>query len=206
MIFAFASDILLFFQEIIMPKTLFINACLRENSRTLELANHLLSVAFDGVEEVKLYESSLAPLDLKSMAIRDEASKSKDYSNPLFDFAKQFASAEQIVVAAPYWDLSFPSILKVYFEAITVSGLTFAYGKNGIPQSLCNCKRLVYVTTAGGPIFYNFGFEYLSAIAKGFFGINEVECVKAEGLDIYGADVLAIMNNAKALINSTFNK
>ena len=189
-----------------MPKTLFINACLRENSRTLELANHLLSVAFDGVEEVKLYESSLAPLDLKSMAIRDEASKSNDYSNPLFDFAKQFASAEQIVVAAPYWDLSFPSILKVYFEAITVSGLTFTYGKNGVPQSLCNCKRLVYVTTAGGPIFYNFGFEYLSAVAKGFFGINEVECVKAEGLDIYGADVLAIMNNAKALINSTFNK
>ena len=68
------------------------------------------------------------------------------------------------------------------------------------------CKRLVYVTTAGGPIFYNFGFKYVSAIAKGFFGIDEVDCVKAEGLDVYGADILAIMNNAKALIDSTFNK
>ena len=189
-----------------MAKTLFINACVRQNSRTLELANHLLKVAFDEVEEVKLYESTLAPLDLKAMAIRDEATKTKDFSHPLFDLAKQFAAAEEIVIAAPYWDLMFPSILKVYVEAITVSGLTFSYGENGIPRGLCNCKKLIYVTTAGGPIIHNFGFDYLLTIAKGFFGISEVECVKAEGLDIFGSDVSSILAQTKKEIDLRFKK
>ena len=180
-----------------MAKTLFINACVRKNSRTLELAKHLLRVACGEVEEVKLYEGSIAPLDLKSMEIRDEAAKTKDFSHPIFDLAKQFASAEEIVIAAPYWDLAFPSILKVYFEAITVGVLTFKYSEKGAPQSLCRCKRLIYVTTSGGPIFHNFGFDYVTAIAKGFFGIEQVECIKAEGLDVYGADVNKIMQNAK---------
>jgi FMN-dependent NADH-azoreductase len=115
--------------------------------------------------------------------------------------AKQFASAETIVIATPYWDLSFPAVVKTYFENITVTGLTFAYGNDGIPQGLCNGKRLIYVTTAGGPIVYNFGYDYVSTLAKGFYGIKDVQCVKAEGLDIYGADVLSIMDKAKKSFN-----
>ena len=43
----------------------------------------------------------------------------------------------------------------------------------------------------------NFGFDYVSALAKNFYGIANVECVKAEGLDIYGANVYSILENAK---------
>ena len=60
-----------------------------------------------------------------------------DYRDPLFRYAKQFAQAADIVVAAPYWDLSFPSILKVYLEQICVTGLTFQYTPEGIPEILC---------------------------------------------------------------------
>ena len=49
----------------------------------------------------------------------------------------------------------------------------------------------------GDVYFYNFGFDYVSALAKNFYGINDVQLVKAEGLDIYGADVSAIMQTAK---------
>ena len=34
-------------------------------------------------------------------------------------------------------------------------------------------------------------------LAKGFYGISMVECVRAEGLDVYGADVEGIMDVAK---------
>ena len=111
--------------------------------------------------------------------------------------AKQFANADVIVIGAPYWDLMFPAVLKNYFEKITVNGLTFAYGENGIPMGLCKGKKLIYVTTSGGPIIYNFGYDYVSAIAKNFYGINDVQLIKAEGLDVYGADVLQIMEKAK---------
>ena len=183
-----------------MEKVLFINACVRPNSRTLELANHVLQKLSCLVEEVKLYEKKLLPLDLKGMQIRHDAASRKDFSNSVFDLAKQFASAKTIVIAAPYWDLMFPSLLKTYIENITVSGLTFVYGQNGRPQGLCNAKRLIYVTTSGGPIIHNFGYEYVQALAKGFFGIEDVQCIKAEGLDIYGADVEKIMTEAKKLI------
>ena len=180
-----------------MGKILFINACVRHNSRTLELAQSVLGKMAGEVEEVKLYDSELSPLTLTEMEIRDKAAKMKDFSNAIFALAKQFAAAENIVIAAPYWDLMFPAVVKMYFEQITVNGLTFCYGANGIPQGLCKGKRLIYVTTAGGPILHNLGYDYVSLLAKNFYGIDTVECVRAEGLDIYGADVAKIMEEAK---------
>jgi FMN-dependent NADH-azoreductase len=149
------------------------------------------------VEEVKLYTEDLAPLSLEEMELRDTAGKNKDFSNEKFNLAKQFAEADVIVVAAPYWDLMFPAVVKNYFEKITVNGLTFAYGENGIPYGLCKAKKLIYVTTAGGPIIHNSVFDYVSALAKSFYGITEVQCVKAQGLDVYGANVTKIMEEAK---------
>lgn len=184
-----------------MKKILFVNACVRPNSRTLELAKHVLSKLTGQVEEVALYGENLHPLGLDELEIRDNAAKEKDFSNSMFNLAKQFASAETIVIAAPYWDLMFPAVVKNYFENITVNGLTFTYGENGIPQGLCKGKKLIYVTTAGGPIIYNFGYDYVLALVKGFYGISEVQLVKAECLDICGADVMGIMEKAKNSIN-----
>ncbi|MBQ7193498.1 MAG: NAD(P)H-dependent oxidoreductase [Synergistaceae bacterium] len=108
-----------------------------------------------------------------------------------------FASADEIVIAAPYWDLSFPASLKNYVEAINVVGLTFGYGEDGRPYGLCRAKRLVYVTTAGGPILNEaYGYGYVRELAQGFYGIPEVVLVKAEGLDIVGADVEGILGEA----------
>ena len=180
-----------------MEKILFINACVRPNSRTLELANCVLEKLFGEVEEVKLYEKELYPLTLKEMDLRDKSAKNKDFSSDIFNLAKQFANSDVIVLAAPYWDLMFPAVVKNYFENITVNGLTFAYGENGIPYGLCKAKKLIYVTTSGGPIVYNLGFDYVNALAKCFYGISEVQFVSAEGLDVYGANASKIMEKAK---------
>ena len=183
-----------------MSETLFINACVRENSRTLELAMHVLKKIGGEFDEVNLYQSDISPLDFNGLLERTSASQTKDFSNSSFDLAKQFATAKTIVIAAPYWDLMFPSVLKVYFEAITVNGLTFVYSEKGIPTGLCDADRLIYVTTSGGPIIKNFGFDYVLALAQTFYGIKDVKCISAEGLDIRGADVDSILQSAKKSI------
>ena len=53
------------------------------------------------------------------------------------------------------------------------------------------------MTTSGGPIHFNFGYDYIEAVARGFYGIPDVQCVKAEGLDIHGANVDEILSQAK---------
>ena len=180
-----------------MENILFINACVRENSRTLELANCLIKKLSGKIEEVKLYEEELLPLSLRELEIRDKANITKDFSNPVFRLAKQFACAETIVIAAPYWDLMFPAVLKNYLEKITVNGITFTYSEKGIPQGLCKGKTLYFVTTAGGPIYQNFGYDYVNALAKTFYGIKQVKFISAEGLDVYGANVEQILDKAK---------
>ena len=181
---------------------LFINGCVRENSRTLELARAVLEKISGDVEEIRLYPDGPEGLDAEKLCMRDELLANKNYDHPIFRFARQFAAADTVVMAAPYWDLAFPVKVRAYLEEITVSGITFKYGENGIPQGLCNAEKLIYVTTAGGPIFQNFGFEYVKSLANNFYGIQDVRLVKAEGLDIWGADTAAIMRKAKSEIEN----
>ena len=189
-----------------MKKTLYINACCRENSRTDELAEHLLGNLSGNVQTVNLYEENISSIDAELLAKRDSLLKNGMTDDEMFSLAKQFATADTIVIAAPYWDLMFPSVLKVYLENITVCGITFCYSDKGIPQSLCKAKELYYITTSGGFIGQNnFGFDYIKALAKGFFGIGDVRFFSAEGLDIYGADVDGIMQKAKENIVCQFS-
>lgn len=179
---------------------LFVNGCVRKNSRTLELANAVIAKISDTIEEVRLYPNGAEGLDAERLRLRDELVAAKEFDHPMFCLAKQFAAADTIVIAAPYWDLAFPAKVRAYLEEVSVSGITFRYGENGIPQGLCKAKKLIYVTTAGGPIIQNFGFEYVKALAQGFYGISDVSLVKAEGLDIWGNDPAKILEQAKANI------
>lgn len=182
-----------------MDNILWINACFRPGSRTLELAQTLLAKLDGNVQELRLQELSLPPLDLTGMQKRNQAATANDFSDPIFDAAKQFAAADVIVIAAPYWDLMFPAALKVYLENITVAGITFFYTDQGRPQSLCKAKALHYLTTSGGFIGENdFGFAYVNALAQNFFGIAQIHRYSAEGLDIFGTNVEKVMHQAKS--------
>ena len=180
-----------------MGKILFVNACVRENSRTLDIAKIVLEKLNNAYTEVNLQKTNLKPLNRESLDIREKLILQDDFSDTMFSLAKDFAAADTIVIAAPYWDLAFPALLKIYLEQITVSGITFRYTK-GVPQGLCRAKRLIYVTTAGGSIYDNFGFEYVKALAQKLYGIGEVLFFKAENLDIDGNDVNDILRRAKS--------
>ena len=182
-------------------KILFINSCARPNSRTKELALHLLNYFEGQITQVDLYKTNAEPIDSFDLEKRTENIKNGNLSCSEFELAKQFADADIIVIAAPFWDLSFPSILKVYFENIAVAGITFEYSEQGRPISKCRAEKLYYVTTSGGYIGNNnYGFEYVKAISESFFGINEIYFYSAQGLDIFGADVMGIMEEAKRKI------
>ena len=177
---------------------LLINACARPGSRTLPLAKKAAEKLSSDVQTLDLYAEGLAPLSNTELEKRNSFIAENDYSDEMFRFAKQFKNADSIVIAAPYWDMSFPAALKCYIEAICVNGLTFRYTEQGVPEGLCRAERLVYVTTAGGYIpENNFGYDYIRCLCTELFGIRQTVCVKAEGLDILGADIEGILSAAE---------
>ena len=186
--------------------TLFINACVRKQSRTKRLAEHLLSAGNESYVELDLNAIEFPIVDEDFLIMRDRLILNEDFNNPVFDLARQFAEAEDIVIAAPFWDLSFPAALKQYIEQINVTGITFSYTPEGVPFGLCKARRLTYITTVGGNYFpEEFGAGYIEALSQNFYGIPEFELIKATGLDIEGADVDEIINTAKKEIKRVNN-
>ena len=176
-------------------KLLFVNACVREHSRTLLLARYLLGRIPAEVTQIDLEEEALEPLTKDSLAARERLLLEGKWEDEAFSLAQQFAQADCIVIAAPYWDLGFPALLKIYLEQITVAGITFCYD-GGIPRGACRAKKLYYVTTAGGPIFQDFGFPYVKALAQNLYGIRETICISAQKLDMEGEDVTTALEQA----------
>ena len=181
-----------------MPKKiLYINACVRKNSRTKRLADCLISRLNGEAEEIRLEDVNFGISDERFISERDRLLSAGEYGHPMFDMARSFASADLIVIAAPFWDLSFPAALKQYIEQISAIGITFRYTASGEPAGLCKADKLYYVTTAGGPISSDtFGYGYVEALARTFYGIQNTEMISAEGLDIIGADSEAILQDA----------
>ena len=173
---------------------LYVNACARKDSRTNRIAQKILEKLGGDVQEVKLVEIQFPKTSEDFLKKRDASIAARDYADSYFDLAKQFAKADVIVIAAPYWDLSFPAALKQYIEHINVLGITFEYSPQGTPVGLCKASKLYYAMTAGGSyVPEEFGFGYIKALAQNFYGIKEVELIKATGLDIQGNDAEAIL-------------
>ena len=134
------------------------------------------------MEEIKLSELSFPRTTESFLLHLDRLISEGAFDAPLFALARQFASAEEIIIAAPYWDLSFSAPLKQYIEQINVTGITFSYSPEGVPFVLCRAKKLYYVMTAGGTyVPEDYGFGYVKALAQGFYGIREVGAGESRG-------------------------
>ncbi|MCR5789145.1 MAG: NAD(P)H-dependent oxidoreductase [Lachnospiraceae bacterium] len=176
---------------------LYIDACARENSRTRRLAEALLTRLQDEVSHIRLFNMNWEVTDENYLRKRDALIAEGLFDDDMFAPARQFAQADTVVIAAPYWDLSFPAVLKQYIEAINVLGITFEYTEDGFPRGLCKADKLYYVMTAGGNFVpEEFGYGYIRSLSENFYGIKDVRLIKATGLDIYGADAEAILQDA----------
>lgn len=192
-----------------MEKLLFIDACISTHgSRTKRLCATYIEEFLNQhpqtqLQTVILRQGRVEPLTKKTIIERDEYVVKKEWSNPMFDLAKQFKEADYIVIGTPYWDLSFAAVLKIYIENITVADLTFKATDEGF-IGLCNGKKMVYITTAGGYIGNkNFGYDYMCGMAD-MYGIPQKEFYMAEALDIAGMNADAIMAEAEENIKKKF--
>lgn len=185
-----------------METILFINSCAREPgvSRTLNLCetfiDELKNKSSFNLLELKLFSMGLGPLNNENIEKRDALLAQKAYSDDFFALSRQFAAADKIIVGAPYWDLSFPAVLKNYLEAICVNGITFHYTAQG-PEGLSKFRSCVYLSSSGGyPGTKNYGAQYMEGIC-GFLGKGSFSSYTAEGLDIVTNNVEAILEKAR---------
>ncbi len=181
-----------------MKELLYVDCLIRgEASRTKQIADaffqELDSRQFH-VTHLSLNDEPLVPHNRARLEKRDALIASGNMNDDMFRYAKQFAAADLVVVAAPFWDLSIPAILKIYIENISVQDITFGYSATGL-VGLCHGTHLVFLTSRGG-IYTGSDMEHGSAYMqslKTFFGFDDYTCIAADGLDIDGFDVDAIL-------------
>ena len=188
-------------------KLLFVDCCISqrgEESRTRTLAMAYLEAYMNHHPEAELETVSpeellaLAPFDVEMLNEREALARNGEFDDQIFDMARQFAEADAVVVAAPYWDMSYPAALKTYIEHISAVGLTYHYEMDGVHGD-CKAEHLVYLTSGGD-------FEHEDSIGVlhwrqlcGLFGIERFEYVFAGGLDIDPALTVEQLEGACAL-------
>jgi FMN-dependent NADH-azoreductase len=180
-----------------MSKVLYIKANIKESgeSRTFRVSDSFMEEyknnnPNDEIKTLDLYREKIEfikPYDLIEMfEPKDDESKKK----PILNFAYEFAEADKYVIAAPMWNLSFPAILKAYIDYISIVDITFKYTENGAEGLLKN-KKAVHIVSRGGEYInapYEMGDRYIRTIL-GFFGIEDIQTIAIENLDILGTDV-----------------
>ena len=172
-------------------KLLFIDGCISQRgpaSRTRRLAEAFLSAYEETHPEAEVETLVLEDLDLKpflpaALDERDALASIGAFDAPVFDLARQFRRADRIVAAAPFWDMSFPAVMRIYIEHISVCGLCYHYEQDGCHGD-CGAGRLAYLTTGGdferpGSL----GVLYWKQLAA-MFGVPRFDYVFAGGLDV----------------------
>ena len=186
-------------------KLLLIDACVSQRgpaSRTRALMEAFLE-SFRAarpeaeIETAVLERLDIAPFTPEALDRRDALARAGEFSAPVFGLARQFQRADRIAVAAPFWDLSFPAVLRVYIAHVSACGLCYHYEADGCHGD-CRASRLAYLTT-GGDLERpeSLGVLYWRQLAA-MFGIPRFDYVFAGGLDLDPAQAPSIMEDACA--------
>ena len=183
-----------------MKTLLYVDCCIRrEASRTRKLAEAFLGNLPKGwkVEKVTLMDEPLLPLMEGGFAQRDQLLQQGNLKHHRFDYAWQFQKADAILIAAPFYDLSIPALLKVYIENVSVDGITFECDENGL-RGACRATSMTFLTSRGG--FYEnspdeMGSRYMEAMCR-FFGTGVYRYIAADGVDMDPAETPGILAKA----------
>jgi FMN-dependent NADH-azoreductase len=100
---------------------------------------------------------------------------------------RQFLAADVVVVGAPMYNFSIPSQLKAWIDRVAQVGRTFKYTETG-PVGLATGKTVIVASSRGGVYSTNPALagldhqeSYLNTVF-GFFGITDVQFIRAEGM------------------------
>lgn len=167
-----------------MKKLLYIDACIRnKESRTKRIATQIVEVLKERYDVDTLV---LNELDLE--IVKEELIKKRnsgEIDEAVMSWAEMVRDADRIVIAAPFWDMSFPAALKVFFELCSIFDVTF---KSDDKTCFGNCKaeKMLYITTRGMNISTGDELEqatpYLKALSW-LWGIGPLQVVAAQNMD-----------------------
>ena len=167
-----------------MSKLVVINACVREaDSRTLRIAEPIIEALSKRYEMVRydLPSMDIVPLNPALFAERG-AGKIPAWAQQA---ASAIAEANRILIAAPFWDMSFPAVLKCFLEQTSLFEVTFT--DNGSTcVGLCKAPKVLYITTRGMDIATGDPREqatpYLKAIGT-LWNLGELSTIAAWNMD-----------------------
>lgn len=98
---------------------------------------------------------------------------------------KKIADADRLVIAAPFWDMSFPSALKVFLENMSLFNITFNSNEKEC-YGLCKAEKVLYITTRGMDISTGDVMEqatpYIKALSR-LWGLGELSVIAAQNMD-----------------------
>src|ERR1700728_4049084 len=142
---------------------------------------------------------------LRAMSTHDavEAESLKDALHLSDQLTEELLSSDLLVIATPMWNFGIPSLLKAWIDHVVRAGRTFNYGENGV-VGLAKNKKTVLILASGGVFTegpwkpWDFVEPYLRQIL-GFIGINDVQTVRAEGMNITPLAIYAVPNGEKAI-------
>ena len=170
-----------------MKKLIFIDACMRAGSRTRRIATPIiaeLGMRYS-VETVDLTRNIYPVADNYTLEDRNQGVVPAED----VDLAKRIAAADRIVIAAPFWEMSFPSALKVFVENLSLFGITFDSNEKEC-YGLCKAEKVMYITSRGMNISTGDPLEqatpYIKAISY-LWGWGELTVVAAQNMD-YSSD------------------
>lgn len=137
-------------------------------------------------------------LGLTDTQLSDAQRRENELTNALLE---QFLSADVVVVGAPMYNFTIPTQLKAWIDRIAQAGRTFKYTEAGA-VGLAGGKRILVASTRGGAYSTSEqgqAIEHQESYLKtifGFFGINDVEFIRAEGVSLGDAAKQEAIENA----------
>ena len=168
-----------------MRKLVVVNACVRESeSRTLRIAEPIIAALSERYDVIR-YDlpemDGVVPLTPELYAARCRG----EVPAWALEAAMAIASADRLLIAAPFWDMCFPAVLKAFFEQTSLYDVTFTdTGKTCI--GLCKSPKVLYITTRGMSIETGDPLEqatpYLKALGS-LWNLGEMTTISANNMD-----------------------
>ncbi|MCM3697901.1 FMN-dependent NADH-azoreductase [Paenibacillus macerans] len=193
----------------------------QDDSHSLRVGRHFIETyqeanPGDEVIHLDLYRMDLPQIDedllrrwgqpASGSSFDELSEESKKKTVRMSEIVDQFMAADKIVIVNPVWNYSFPSILKMYLDAVLVPGKTFTRANNGLRglsglMGTQQGKKVMHIQASGTVLSHGkfedveFSHRYIKT-AMNFLGIEDVRAIFVEGTSEHPDKAQNIMEQA----------